>query len=411
MRQQKEMYPMELNFKANSTTEWREYLKIVKTMFWDEFEERRREDARRMIQDQINEEFEMQIGASWNEKNSATRKDDRNGCRLRSFEVIGGFIPFFTIPRARNIEIRFSAFGLWERVQPRVLDAMLKAYLYSRGSGAAQEIIQAFGQTRFSKSFLQRLVKRFEFRLKEYHRRKVDKFWPYVFIDGMAIKFYDGLELKERVVLIAMGMNSKGDKEILGWVTVRSEHETAVRSLILYLKEKGLKTPNLFITDDAKGIVAALEMEYPHVKRQLCAFHKVNNINAHLENKDNRAAMMRQAGDIYKLSSSRREAIERFGIFIKDWKRLEPEAVRLFKQGFERTLTYFDFPKEDWRSIYTSNPIEQMIGKLRDWLRRFNYFRGQTNLDLALYSYVHCKSGEELPSYKQDRVSNLHTIY
>jgi len=402
---------MELNFKADGITEWREYTKIMKSMFWEEFETRRREDAQKMIQEQINEEFEMQIGASWNEKGSATRRDDRNGCRYRSFEVINGFIPSFTIPRARNIQITFSAFSLWERVQPKVLDAMLKTYLYSRGSGAAQEIVEAFGQSRFSKSFLQRLVRRFEVSLKGYHARMIDKFWPYVFIDGMAIKFYDGLELKERVVLIAMGMDSRGNKEILGWVTVRSEHETAVRSLILYLKEKGLKAPNLFITDDAKGIIAALELEYPHVKRQLCTFHKINNIDKHLEDKENRAAIMRQAGDIYQLSSSRREAIERFGVFIKDWKRLEPEAVRLFKQGFERTLTYFDFPREDWKSIYTSNPIEQMIGKLRDWLRRFNYFRGQTNLDLALYSYVHCKSGEELPSYKQDRVSDLHTIY
>lgn len=401
----------ELYFKADSITEWREYTKIMKSMFWNDFEARRQEDAQRMIQDQINEDFEMQIGAAWNEKNPGQRYDYRNGYRLRSFEVMNGFIPSFTIPRARNMQITFSAFGLWERVQPKVLDAMLKAYLYSRGSGATQEIIQAFGQSRFSKSFLQRLVRRFENSLKEYHARKIDKFWPYIFIDGMAIKFYDGLELKERVVLIALGMGHDKQMAILGWVTVRSEHETAVRSLMVYLKDKGLRTPDLFITDDAKGIIAALELEYPHVKRQLCAFHKVNNIDKHLKDKGNRAAIMRQAGDIYKLSSSRREAIERFGVFMKDWRRLEPEAIRLFKQGFERTLTYFDFPKNDWKSIYTSNPIEQQIGKLRDWLSRFNYFRGQTNLDLALYSYVHCKSSKELPpSYKQDHVSDLHTI-
>ena len=400
----------ELNFKANSITEWREYSKIMAPLFWEDFDKRRQEQTRRMIQDQINEEFEMQIGASWHEKASPDRRDDRNGYRYRSFEVMSGFIPSFKIPRARNMQVHFSVFGLWERVQPKVLDAMLKTYLYSRGSGSTQEIIGAFGQSRFSKTFLQKLVKRFENSLKEYHLRKIDKFWPYVFIDGMAIKLYDGVEVKKRVVLIAMGMDHDKNMAILGWVTVRSEHETAVRSLIVYLKAKGLKTPDLFITDDSKGIVAALELEYPHVKRQLCAFHKMSNIDAHLRVKSHRKDIMRQAGDIYKLSSSRREAVERFGVFMTDWKRLEPKAVRLFKQGFERTLTYFDFPREDWKSIYTSNPIEQQIGKLRDWLRRFNYFRGQTNLDLALYSYVHCRSGEELPFYKQDRVLELHTF-
>ena len=77
----------------------------------------------------------------------------------------------------------------------------------------------------------------------------------------------------------------------------------------------------------------------------------------------------------------------------------------------KRTLTYFDFPKDDWKSIYTSNAIEQHIGKLRGWMSRFSYFRGQTNLDLALYSYVHMKSNEELPSIRrQDQRSELHTF-
>jgi transposase-like protein len=402
---------VELNFKANSTTEWREYTKMMRSVFWDEFEKRRQEDVQRMIQEQINEEFEMQIGAAWHQKDSPVRQDDRNGYRRRSFEVMNGYLPSFTIPRARKIKIHYSAFGLWERVQPKVLDAMLKAYLYSRGSGSAQEIIEAFGQSRFSRSFLQKLVGRFEESLREYRAKKITQFWPYIFIDGMEITFYDGLELKKRVVLIALGMDHDKNKEILGWVTVRSEHETAVRSLLLHLKEKGLKAPDLFITDDSKGIIAALRLEYPHVRRQLCAFHKIKNINDNLNDLSHRKKITRQAGDIYQLSSSRREAIERFGAFIKDWRLLEPEAVRLFKQGFEKTLTYFDFPKDDWKSIYTSNAIEQQIGKLRDWVRRFSYFRGQTNLDLALYSYVHMKSGEGLPSiYRQDQTLVLHTF-
>src|SRR3989338_11557743 len=97
----------ELNFKADSTTEWREYSKIMKSMFWQEFEARRQKDANRMIQDQINEEFQMQIGASWHEKGSPNRQDSRNGYRMRSFEVMNGFIPSFKIPRARNMQVAF----------------------------------------------------------------------------------------------------------------------------------------------------------------------------------------------------------------------------------------------------------------------------------------------------------------
>ncbi len=68
--------------------------------------------------------------------------------------------------------------------------------------------------------------------------------------------------------------------------------------------------------------------------------------------------------------------------------RKEPEAVRLFARGFEHTLRYFAFPSTMWVSLRTNNPMEQLIGKLRAWLVRFNYFHGRANLDLALFSYV-----------------------
>lgn len=401
----------QLNFQGYSTTEWREYKKIMKEMFWLEFEKKRKEDARYLIQQKINEEFNLQIGASKYERKQQ-RKDVRNGYRTRTFEVMNNYIASLLIPRARKMDIRFSAFDLWERVQPQVLNAILKAYLYSRGSGASQEIIKAFGQSCFSKTFIQKLIKQFEKKLERFHNSRISQKWPYVFIDGMAVKFYDGLDLKKRVVLLAMGMDHDKNKRILGWVTVRSEHETAVRSLLVYLKDKGFKCPDLFITDDSKGIIQALKLEFPHAPRQLCAFHKIHNIQDNLVDKANRKSIMREAGDIYKYSSTRKEAIEKLGVFIKNWNKKEPEATRLFRCGFVRTLTYFNYPKEDWISIYTSNPIEQKIQKIKDWFMRFRYFRGDKNLDLALYSYIELReTDEDVPQgEKALPLSNVHTF-
>jgi len=401
----------QLKFYGYSTTEWREYKKIMKEMFWLEFENKRKEDARKLLQQQINEEFNIQIGASKYERKK-DRKDFRNGSRTRTFEMMNNYIACLEIPRARKMDIHFSAFDLWERVQPQVLNAILKAYLYSRGSGASQEIIKAFGQSRFSKTFIQKLVVEFESKLKRFHQAPITKKWPYVFIDGTAVKFYDGLDLKKKIVLLAMGMDHNKNKKILGWVTVRSEHETAVRSLLVYLKDKGFKCPDLFITDDSKGIIQALRLEFPHVPRQLCVFHKIHNIQDNLSDKTNRKLIMRQAGDIYKYSSNRKEAIEKLGIFIKNWSKKEPKATRLFRCGFVRTLTYFNYPKEDWISIYTSNPIEQKIQKIKDWFMRFRYFRGNKNLDLALYSYIELREvDEDVPQSKKNLpLSNVHTF-
>jgi len=73
------------------------------------------------------------------------------------------------------------------------------------------------------------------------------------------------------------------------------------------------------------------------------------------------------------------------------------EAIRLFGRSLEDSLGYFDLPSHLWVSLRTTNPLEQLISKLRDWTMRFNYFRGRANLELALYSYLCQKEGRLVP--------------
>jgi len=379
-------------------------------MFWQELENKNLKEAQRMIQHKLYEEFDVQIGASKYERAPGKRLDDRNGYRFRSYEIKNGYICDFKIPRARKLDIRFTVFDMWERVQPKVLGAMLKTALLARSSSCAQDIIESFGHSHFSKGFLQKLVKRYENNLKKYLTRPLVKRYEYIFIDGMAVDVYD-VYLKKKMVIFAMGMDRNKNKEILGWVVVNGEDEGAVRSLLLDLKERGLKAPDLFITDESKGIIAALKLEYPHTKRQLCAFHKVNNIQTHLTDISNRKSIMREAMDIYKLSDSRNEAVKRFKLFRRHWKDKEYEAVRLFSRNFEDTLAYFDFPEEDRISIYTTNPMEQFIGKIRSWTAKFNYFRGHGNLELAIYTYLCYKNEGLVPEEENSSYLPKYTFF
>jgi len=400
----------QLRFSDYSTTEWREFKRIHKQMFWQELEDKNLKEAQKMIQKKIYKEFDTQIGATKYERAPGKRADDRNGYRFRSYEIANGHICDLKIPRARKLDIRFTVFDMWERVQPKVLSAMLKTALLARSSSSAQDIIEAFGHSRFSKTFLQKLVNRYENNLKRYLTRPLTKRYEYIFIDGMVAKVYD-VELKDKIVLFAMGMDRHKNKEILGWVVVNAEDENAVRSLLLDLKGRGLNAPTLFVTDESKGIIAALKLEYPHIKRQLCAFHKVNNIQAHLTDITNRKNIMREAMDIYKLAGSRKDAVKRFRLFRSRWKKKEVEAVRLFSRNFEDTLTYFDFPKEDWISIYTTNPMEQFIGKIRNWTAKFNYFRGQANLELTIYTYLCYKNEGLVPEEENSSYLPKYTFF
>ena len=380
-----------LDFGSYSSTEWEEFKRIHREMFWEELEEGTLREAKRILQEQVYEEFELQLGAKRFERTPG-RRDERNGTRVRSYEITAGRIAELVIPRARKLDIRFTVFERWQRVQPKVLTALLKAYLLSRSASCAAEIAEAFGQSRFSRSFLRRLVSGFEERLHGYHRRSLQN-WPYVFIDGMAVKVRD-VRMRDKMVIFAIGMDNERRWEVLGWVIADHEDECSVRGLLGDLKRRGLTDPKLFISDDASGILSALRVEYPRAKWQSCAFHKISAIQRHLKNISHRKEILRDAGDIYALSQTRTQAIRRFEAFRTKWRRREPEAVRLFVRGFEDTLRYFDFPRHMWISLYTNNPMEQFIGKLRTWTDRYNYFQGQTNLELSLYTYVCHKTGE-----------------
>ena len=127
-----------------------------------------------------------------------------------------------------------------------------------------------------------------------------------------------------------------------------------------------------------------------------------------------RAEILREAGDIYELSATRSEAVERMKEFSSRWRKKEPEAVRLFRHRFEDTLRYFDCPKHMWVSLRTNNPLEQLIGKLRDWTRRYTRFHGQMNLELALYTYVCHKKGQLEPQSEEQEeevVNQIPTLF
>jgi len=391
----KEAVPMQaLSFGDYSSTEWRELKRIHQAMFWEEAEAKALKEAKALLQGQIDYEFNLQLGAGRYERTPG-RRDERNGSRLRTYEIRAGLLTDLRIPRARKLDIRFTVFDKWERVQPKVLGAILKAYLLSRSSTCAQEVVEAFGQSRFSRSFLQRLTGKFETRLREFRERPLGT-WPYVFIDGMGVKVWDTY-LKDKVVIFAVGMDNEGRREVLGWVVSDSEDEVSVRGLLIDLKRRGLGCPELFISDESKGIVSALKLEYPHSAWQCCAFHKVSGIQRSLEDISVRKEILREAGDIYEFSENRQEALKRFKAFRRRWRRREPRAVKLFARGFEDTLRYFDFPRHMWVSLRTNNPLEQFIGKLRAWTARFNYFRGRANLNLAIFTYICHKNGDLVP--------------
>jgi transposase-like protein len=390
-----------LNFEKNVTTRWRECKAQYQERFWDNLHHNILQDVKAVIESQINEEFEEQIGAKRYERTNS-RKSARLGKRYRTLETEYGFIENITIPRARDFGARFSIFDKWQRIQKKVLQAMLQAYLLARSAKDAGTIVKSFGNSKYSRSFYQRLAKRLEESMIAWLERPITKTYPYVFIDGMGTKVFEGY-LKDKVVMWALGMDENCHTDMLGFIVADTESEEAVRSLVIDLRKRGLQTPKLFISDQGGGIEAALMLEYPHVPHQWCAFHKMKNIPENLSNMKNRKEILADAAHIYATATSKKSAYALLRVFCNKWERRERNAVRLFAKNFDRTIIYFQYPQAHRKSIYTSNPVESFISRIRAWTNKFTYFDSKANLNLALFTYFYSKHGDTVLSMNSDQ--------
>lgn len=397
----------QLNFEGNLTAQWQESKHEFRTRFWDEIQLQLKGQVKEMIEDLIQTEFNSLIGAQAYER-ICTRKNKRNGSYTRNLETPLGRIEDIIIPRARDLDIRFSLFDRWQQVEDSVLEAMLQAYLLGRSSACAQKIIQAFNHSRFSKGFLQRLTHRFEDNLQAWLNRPINKIWPYLFLDGMIVDVRES-HLQQWSVLWALGMDEKRNMEVLGFVILKTESQEGTERLLRDLKGRGLKPPSLIISDDSRAIENAAAMVFPHTPQQGCIFHKVKAAGKHLKNLKNRKPFLRQARNIYMKAKTKRAAIQRLRNFTQRWRKKESEAVRSLQAGFDRTLVYFDYPKNHWSWIRTNNPSERFICEVRRWTSRFGYFQGRGNLYTALFTFL-CHQNPELVPNLNLTISQKDTI-
>lgn len=194
-----------------------------------------------------------------------------------------------------------------------------------------------------------------------------------------------GLKASNKVPLLcALGIKADGSRQIIGFQPADNESYETWHALILGLKQRGLtgESLKLNITDDTAGLQSALGHLFPNVPIQGCIVHKMRNVLKNTRHK-NKPAVGQELSAVYQ-ADSKDQALQRFEAFCKRWYIAEPKAVESFRFHFERTLTYYDFPKELWRKIRTNNILEREFREVR---RRIKVFDSSFNSTESLNRY------------------------
>jgi transposase-like protein len=165
-------------------------------------------------------------------------------------------------------------------------------------------------------------------------------------------------------VLVAIGVNQEGFREILGVAEGSKEDKPSWLSFLRHLKERGLQSISLAVSDKALGFVESLTEVYPQAKWQRCMVHFYRNVFVKTPRSKSKdvAAMLKAIHAQEDLEAARVKAAE----VVKKLRTMNlQQAAQTVEQGIEETFTYYQFPREHWRRIRTNNPLERMMREIR----------------------------------------------
>ena len=292
---------------------------------------------------------------------SFLRTTNRNGYRERGWETRAGRIEL-AIPKLRKGSY-FPSFLEPRRTAEKALVAVIQeAYVQGVSTRAVDDLVRAMGGTGVSKSQVSRLCEEIDERVQAFLTRPIEGRWPYLWLDATYLKVRENGRIISRAVIVAVGVNLDGRREVLGIATGASEAETFWTGFLRSLADRGLRGVKLVIADDHKGLRAAAQRVFS-ATHQRCRVHWTRNILAHVGAK-NRAAVAAMLKTIFA-QENKPAAVEQWGEVADALRAKHPKIGELMDASREDVLAYMSFPKEHWPQIASTNPLERLNREIK----------------------------------------------
>jgi putative transposase len=292
---------------------------------------------------------------------SPDRLTHRNGYRERAWDTRAGRIDL-AIPKLRKGSY-FPAFLEPRRTAEKALTAVIQeAYVHGISTRSVDDLVKAMGMTGISKSQVSRLCEEIDERVNAFLARPIEGEWPYLWIDATYLKTREAGRIVSTAVILAVGVNSDGRREVLGIATGASEAEPFWTAFLRSLADRGLRGVKLVIADDHKGLRAAAARVF-HASLQRCRVHWMRNAMAHLAPKQ-RPAVVAMLKTIFAQDTAE-AAREQWASVAEALRERCPKLVELMDRSREEVLVYMSFPREHWGQIASTNPLERLNGEIK----------------------------------------------
>jgi len=319
------------------------------------------------------------------------RADTRAGHYERELHTKAGEVTL-KVPKLRTLPFETAIIERYRRRESSVEEAMIEMYLAGVSVRRVEDITEALWGTRVSPSTVSELNKKVYEKIEAWRMAPLEGEYPYVYLDGIYLKRSWGGEVRNVAVLVAVGVNRDGFREVLGVAEGAKEDLESWRTFLRYLKTRGLKGVRLFVTDKCLGLVEALGEFFPEARWQRCMVHFYRNVFSIVpKSRVKEVAAMLKAIHAQEDQGEARRKAEAVAQRLESMKL--KEAAQVVREGAEETFSYYGFPREHWRSLRTNNPLERIMREIRRRTRVVGAFPdGRSALMLAAARLRHIAS-------------------
>lgn len=322
--------------------------------------------VRKTVEDTLNallaEEADDLIGAERYER-TAEREAYRAGHYDRGLATTSGEVTI-RMPKLKGMRFTTAIIDRYKRREASIEEAMIEMYLAGVSTRRIEDVSEILWGASVSASTVSNLNEKAFEAVEEWRSRSLTCEYPYVYIDGIYLKRSWGGSFENVAVMVAIGVNSDGYREVIGAAEGFTESKECWAEFLSWLKSRGLRGVRMITGDKAAAMTGAIAEVFPDAAYQRCTVHFYRNVLSKVpkSKRSQVAAMLKAIHAMESLEASTAKA--RAVADELDAMRLAA-AAKCVRDGFAETLTYTRFPREHWRRIRTNNAIERLNREIR----------------------------------------------
>ena len=339
------------------------------------------------IQQVMESELDVELGYEKSERMSDSENDNlsknyRNGYSKKTVKTQLGEIEV-KVPRDRNGEYEPKIIGKYNRNADGMEEKILSLYACGMSQRDIAEQIKNLYDVEISPELVSKISEKIMPEVNDWQNRPLEEVYPFVFMDAIHYKVKENHQYITKAAYVVLGINMEGSKDILGiWI---GEHESSKfwLNVLTELKSRGVRDIYLFCVDGLAGFREAIEAVYPSAGIQRCIIHQIRYSTRFVSYKDIKE-LMADLKLVYT-AVTEDEALNNLMRFKEKWSKSYPSCVKTWEDNWDILSTFFAYPAEIRKIIYTTNIIEGLNRQFRQITKNKPSFTNDESLRKMLY--------------------------